>query len=58
LSAQVDGTLGQGDLDIADSDAANQSSKLARSGFLAQPAMAMFAQANFSSDMVMSLLQG
>jgi flagellin-like hook-associated protein FlgL len=56
LSAQVDDTLGQGGLDIADSDGASQSSKLARSGFLSQPATAMFAQANFSPDMVMSLL--
>jgi flagellin-like hook-associated protein FlgL len=57
LAAQVDGTLGEGGLDIADGNAASQSSKLARSGFLAQPATAMLAQANFSPDMVMSLLQ-
>ncbi|HEY3856123.1 MAG TPA: hypothetical protein VGO67_17165 [Verrucomicrobiae bacterium] len=60
LSAQVDGTLGHGDLDAIDTDgeSATQSANLARSGFLSQPAMAMFAQANFSPDMVLSLLQG
>ena len=60
LSAQVDGTLGQGGLDATDtdSDGASQSASFVRSGFLSQPATAMFAQANFSPDMVMSLLQG
>jgi hypothetical protein len=58
LAAQLSGTLGQERVDDTDSTAATQSASFVRSGFLSQPATAMFAQANFSPDMVMSLLQG
>ena len=62
LSAQVDGNLSQDGVDAADTDTdsefATQTANLTRSSFLSQAATAMFAQANFSPDMVMSLLQG
>jgi flagellin-like hook-associated protein FlgL len=57
LSAQVNDTVSQGGLDFSDVNAASQSAKVARSAFLGQPATAMLAQANFSPEMVMSLLK-
>jgi hypothetical protein len=58
LAAQVNETLSQEGVDDTDGAAATQTAGFVRSGFLSQPATAMFAQANFSPDMVMSLLQG
>jgi len=58
LDSQVARIFANAGSDIEDSDAALESTQLARAGILQQPATAMLAQANLSPETVLNLLQG
>lgn len=57
LDSQINRIFASAGSEIQDGDGAHESTQLARSGVLGQPATAMLAQANLSSDMVLKLLQ-
>jgi flagellin-like hook-associated protein FlgL len=58
LDSQASRILANAGSDIQDSNAARESTQLARAGILRQSATAMLAQANLSPETVFNLLQG